>query len=426
MSDAPNTLFLRLEGPLQAWGDNSKFVIRRTMEAPTKSGVIGMLCAALGISRAQAAMDSRLRGSDKGRDRNPSRPLSTLAALRMGVRIDRPGTRWWDYHTVGGGGGPLRPLPKGSSMAYQVGLLQADGKGIEGIKKTASTGDIEPLVTRREYLCDASFLVALKGDPALVGKLKAALDNPKWTLYLGRKCCPPSLPILEREPIKYCSRLREALASVRWRPRFRGESPPAMLDCLLDLEPGNEDATAQEKALVWYDLPKSFDPPVHEARLVIPETLNVGAEVEAKLDDPVLRHTPAPQRLRTDYGESTWGKIRDKRREKDHYLCVFCKCEAKPGQHVTYRHASKQDNLAALADENVMRAHLETVRSLCTLCHDAVTMIEYGLGMGLDRINPEEPKWRDRIIQKRQEIIDFRSLETRRRRLTGEFAKEVE
>ena len=83
-----NTLFLRLEGPLQAWGDQeSKFVIRRTAEAPTKSGVIGMLCAALGVSRSKA--------SDGW--------LPKLCALRMGVRLDRPGVRWWDYHTVGAG-----------------------------------------------------------------------------------------------------------------------------------------------------------------------------------------------------------------------------------------------------------------------------------------------------------------------------------
>jgi len=47
-------------------------------------------------------------------------------------------------------------------------------------------------------------------------------------------------------------------------------------------------------------------------------------------------------------------------------------------------------------------------------------MIEYGLGMGMDRINPEESRWSDRIIKKRQEIIEFRSLETRRRKLSAE------
>lgn len=46
-----NTIFLRLEGPLQSWGDTSKFVMRRTMEAPTKSGIIGLICCAMGRDR---------------------------------------------------------------------------------------------------------------------------------------------------------------------------------------------------------------------------------------------------------------------------------------------------------------------------------------------------------------------------------------
>ena len=115
-----NTLFLRLEGPLQAWGDQeSKFVIRRSAEAPTKSGVIGMLCAALGVSRSDAAAEW----------------LPKLASLDMGVRIDRPGVRWWDYHTVG------------ARMNMRI---------AEGDRKVK----LGAMLTRREYLADASFLVA--------------------------------------------------------------------------------------------------------------------------------------------------------------------------------------------------------------------------------------------------------------------------
>jgi hypothetical protein len=47
-------------------------------------------------------------------------------------------------------------------------------------------------------------------------------------------------------------------------------------------------------------------------------------------------------------------------------------------------------------------------------------MIEYGLGMGLDRINPCEPRWANEIVKKRDEIVKYRSLETRRRRLQPE------
>ena len=88
-------------------------------------------------------------------------------------------------------------------------------------------------------------------------------------------------------------------------------------------------------------------------------------------------------------------------------LCILCKSPATTVQHITYRRAGGNETP-------------DDLRSLCRLCHDAVTMIEYGAGMGLDRINPEEKKWREQIIEKRSEIIRFRSIETRRRHLSNQ------
>jgi CRISPR system Cascade subunit CasD len=371
----PNTLFLRLEGPLQAWGDQqSKFVIRRTAEAPTKSGVIGMLCAALGVSRAQADKEW----------------LPQLAGLSMGVRIDRPGFRWWDYHTVGA----------------KIGILTADGKGI---KKTASTNEIETLVTRREYLCDASFLVALQGDSALIAELEGAIKAPKWTLYLGRKCCPPSRPLVDpKRPASYFQDLLSALKSVPWEKRLKGDRQPQALDCLLDWKPTPEQPEAPDDALIWYDVPVTFHPPSHSPRFVIRKELPVGENGEVSSADEPAQSVPiAPPRPRANYTNTEYRKRRKERLDLDHHLCVFCKAPATTVQHVTYRRAGGGEIP-------------EDLRALCRYCHDAVTMIEYGLGMGLDRINPEEPRWRQMIIQKREEIIRFRSLETRRRKLAAE------
>jgi len=366
MSDAPNTLFLRLEGPLQAWGDNSKFVIRRTMEAPTKSGLIGLTCCAMGLSR-QAAR----------------RHLAEMNELRMGVRIDRPGTRWWDYHTVGA----------------KVGILNAAGV----IKITQTTREKETLVSRREYLCDASFLAALQGQADLIRRVKDALGNPKWPLFLGRKSCPPSRPILAGET--QCGDLLTALQYQPWQPRYETDEPPreGCVPCLTEWQPSPDEPTAPAEAEVWYDAPMSFDPPVHEPRLV------VRGSVVVPVGEPTQRHTPPPPRLRADYGNSEYRKAAVARRDADCGLCVFCKSYDKRMNvhHITYRRAGggeSQDDL----------------RSLCRLCHDAVTMIEYGQGMGLDRINPCEPRWREQIIAKRTEIIKFRSLETRRRYLEAE------
>jgi CRISPR system Cascade subunit CasD len=369
MNGEPNTVFLRLEGPLQSWGDNSKFVIRRTMDAPTKSGIIGLISSAMGLSR-QAVLDY----------------LPELNNLTMGVRIDRAGTRWWDYHTVGA----------------KVGLLKAEG----GIKRTGGPkGPIETLITRREYLADASFLVALQGDASVVQEVADALMNPKWPLFLGRKSCPPSRPLLDTEhPAGAFQDLRSALAYGPWRQRLgsdRPEEEKIELTCLIEWRSSKAEPIAPPEAEVWYDSPVSFDPPVHEARLVVWKSVTV------KVGSPLQRATPAPPRPRADYRNSEYRKIRAERLGRDHHLCVFCKSPATTVQHVTYRHAGGEERL-------------DELRSLCRLCHDAVTMIEYGLGMGLDRINPEELRWRDQIIRKRAEIIEFRSLETRRRRLQPE------
>lgn len=364
-----NTLFLRLEGSMQSWGDHqSKFVVRRTAEAPTKSGVIGLLCAALGVPRAEAAEEW----------------LPRLSDLHMGVRIDRPGIRWWDYHTVGA----------------QMQMRTAEGKAKEGA-----------MLTRREYLCDASFLVALQGEPTLVAELETALRKPRWTPYLGRKCCPPSRPLLEHAPAEFDDLLM-ALCAVPWRPRLRGERPGPVLGCLMDWHSSPEEPEAPVDAQVWYDVPRTFDPPGHDPRFVVRHRLDVGQGGQVRVASaPAQRHTPAPRRPRADYSNSQYRKARAARLEIDNYLCVFCKAPlmkwTRTVQHITYRRAG--------GDERQ-----EDLRSLCRLCHDAVTMIEYGYGMGMDRVNPENPRWRDEIVEKRQQIIEFRSLETRRRRLEAE------
>lgn len=152
-----NTLFLRLEGPLQSWGERGRWSVRDSAPEPTKSGVVGLLACARGHGR-----DADVRALSE--------------ALRMGVRVDRPGVRLTDYHTIGGG--------------YDApALLTAEGKP----KK--SSGGPHTELSHRDYLADASFLVALRGEAALIDDLAAALADPVWVIYLGRKSCPPARPV---------------------------------------------------------------------------------------------------------------------------------------------------------------------------------------------------------------------------------------
>lgn len=184
-----NTLFLRLEGPLQSWGERSRWSVRDSAPEPTKSGVIGLLGCALGL------------GEDE--------PLRALAeALTMGVRVDRPGIRLVDYHTIGGGYD--EPM-----------LLTAEGK------PKRSSGSPHTEISLRAYLCDASFLVAMQGPDALIAQLAEAVQAPVWPFFLGRKSCPPSRPVFEGvqqvEGADGPARLQAALAAWPWPD---GHKPP--------------------------------------------------------------------------------------------------------------------------------------------------------------------------------------------------------
>lgn len=189
-----NTLFLRLEGPLQAWGERGRWSVRDTALEPTKSGVVGLLACALGETEDA-----------------PIRALSE--SLRMAVRCDAEGVQLTDYHTIGGG----YPEPM---------LLTAEGKP----KK--SSGQPHTELSSRDYLGDASFLVVLQGDPALIDRLIAAVCAPVWPIYLGRKSCPPAVPIYAGSGD--FSSLEAALAAGPYRPDVPPPRHPLTLRAVME------------------------------------------------------------------------------------------------------------------------------------------------------------------------------------------------
>ncbi|MBA3257239.1 MAG: type I-E CRISPR-associated protein Cas5/CasD [Pyrinomonadaceae bacterium] len=209
------TLLLRLFGPMQSWGTQSRFSIRDTGLEPSKSGVIGLLCAALGKSREERPNDGW-----------PT--LAVLVALRMGVRVDREGVMKADYHTAGG-------TPR---QGDPYGVMKADGK---------SRGTV---TSQRYYLSDADFLVGLESDEiALLRQLNDALAQPHWQLSLGRKSFVPSLPVWVPDALREAS-LRDALSGYSWQGDKRHE-PPDRLRLVVE-------ATPETAAEVRQDVPLSF------------------------------------------------------------------------------------------------------------------------------------------------------------------------
>lgn len=190
-----STLLLRLASPLQAWGSDSKFEVRQTSREPTKSGVIGMLSSALGRKRNE--------------------PVDDLSHLNFGIRADREGTVIEDFHTV--------------------------------------HTEKKPYVTKRYYLSDAVFTVGLESeDTAFLEKLEYALKNPVYPLFLGRRSCPPTLPVVLGIREKS---LEDALTS---EPFFDKKHEENYVRIVLD------DATNRHIETRIKDVPISFNPELRQ------------------------------------------------------------------------------------------------------------------------------------------------------------------
>lgn len=196
------TLLLTLRGPQQAWGSRSRFATRGTERAPTRSGVLGLVAAALGMDRTE--------------------PLDRFDEIRFGVRIDRPGRIETDFQTA-------RTLDGKTSMPLSY----------------------------RAYLADAVFVAGLEStDAALLNELRDALRAPRYPLYLGRRAFPPAGPV----PTDIVDTpLLEALHGHPWQGVSKGgqradRQVPETLDALVDASPDEQADLSLE------DVPVSFDP----------------------------------------------------------------------------------------------------------------------------------------------------------------------
>jgi len=158
-----------LDSPMQAWGASSRFTRRDTLPHPTKSGLLGMIAAAMGIDKFGANEAEQLL------------PLQELLLNTYAIpKLNRwkkalPVGRLQDFHTIGGG-------------YSKEDILHVP-------KRASGTHNLNTVITRRDYLTDARFLVVLSGPETTLKKITTALQNPVWGTWFGRKCCIPALPI---------------------------------------------------------------------------------------------------------------------------------------------------------------------------------------------------------------------------------------
>ena len=194
-----STLLLRLAAPMQSWGVSSKFDRRMTALEPSRSGVIGLLAAAMGMQRTDS--------------------LEMFCSLKFGVRIDQPGTIERDFQ-----------------MVHRK----------EGKKESS-------WLTERYYLEDAIFLAALEGDNDFLQDMKRAVQKPVYPLFLGRRACPPAgrLCLGIRDMGLRESLMQEEWQASRWYQKKAGWEQISSLEIVRDAE-------IDEEFYVIRDVPKSF------------------------------------------------------------------------------------------------------------------------------------------------------------------------
>lgn len=172
-------LVFQIYGPMASWGDIAVGETRRSAAHPSKSAILGLLAAALGIDRDDEAVHKEM-----------------AEAYKIAVKVLSMGSLLIDYHTV-----QVPPQQRKASFRTR--------------KDELSSGRLGTLLSSREYRCDAVYIAAVWADqqavPFSFDQLAEALKEPKYSLYLGRKSCPPATPLNPR--IIRNASLKEALDS---------------------------------------------------------------------------------------------------------------------------------------------------------------------------------------------------------------------
>ena len=235
-----------LDGPLQSWGTSSRFQRRSTDAFPSKSGVLGLVAAAMGIDKHRADEPERLR------------PLASLhfSVHRLPRVIDGEPLRvlrLGDYHTVGGG--------------YDE---DTDRWARLSTPRKASGGPFGTVLTQRDYLTDAVFATVLRGSREFLEEIAAALRDPVWGVWLGRKCCVPATPVLGCVADDAATALEQLMALAQPAAETSAKqawtfSPPAALARDLEAE---ESAAPQDGADTRADQPLSYGQRQHATRTI--------------------------------------------------------------------------------------------------------------------------------------------------------------
>jgi len=143
------TLILKTEG-MSAYGLQTFDVHRKINHFPTRSAVMGLLGAALGITRE-----------------NHQQLYILSKQIKIAVQVNNTGQKIVDYHTVQNFRSPMGKIQKGTKPTY------------------------------REYWCDSEYTFGVTADDDTIEVLRTKVKSPVFTLFQGRKSCPLTRPLFD-------------------------------------------------------------------------------------------------------------------------------------------------------------------------------------------------------------------------------------
>lgn len=170
-------LLFRLYGPMASWGDIAVGEVRPSFMHPSKSAILGLIAAALGVRREEEDVHRQIS-----------------KAYSFAVRVEQAGIPMIDYHTA------QVPSSKKGRKFY------TRREEILGVSKQ----ELNTILSQRDYRMDAFYTIAfwqnMQEAPFDLEYVLEKLNKPEFVLYLGRKSCPLALPIegniLDAESLK--------------------------------------------------------------------------------------------------------------------------------------------------------------------------------------------------------------------------------
>lgn len=161
-------LLFTLYAPLAAWGDITVGERRTSWDRPSRSALLGLVAAALGLTRHDQDAHDDL---DSG--------------YGVAVRVDTPGRLLVDYHTA-------QSLPQAEIKRARPATRR------DMIRHGERHHRLETILSAREYRVDAAYTAALwarSGARWSLESLRTALATPRFVLYAGRKAAPLGWPL---------------------------------------------------------------------------------------------------------------------------------------------------------------------------------------------------------------------------------------